>query len=131
MNATTRRTKRFYSTRKCFVQIFLWMRSLVDEELAQKVAPENIEIVDKIDITQEGRKYESDLIYKVSIQPEAYFYILMELQPYRWMALRILNYIVRFYKNLPKNGKLPAVFPIVLYNGGSQMECKNGHIALY
>ena len=55
-------------------QVFCrFMRSLVNEELAQKVAPENIEMVDKSYITKEGRKYESDLIYKVLIEPEAYF----------------------------------------------------------
>ena len=116
------------------------MRSLVGEELAQKVSPENIEMVDKSYITNEGRAYESDLIYKVSIEPqhEAYFYILMEFQsrPDKWMALRVLNYIVRFYENLPKKGKLlaplagvaanawPAVFPIVFYNGDRKWNAK-------
>ena len=94
----------------------------------QKLAPENIEMVDKSYITKEGRKYESDLIYKVSIQPqhEAYFYILMEFQsrPDKWMALRILNYIVQFYENLPKENLLPAVFPIVLYNGDRKWNAK-------
>ena len=53
----------------------------------------------------------------------------MELQPEKSMALRrlqtlqglralrTLNYIVQFYEILPKKGKLPAVFPIVLVNG--------------
>ena len=105
-----------------------FMRSLVGEELAQKVAPENIEMVDKSYITQEGRKYESGLIYKVSIEPdyEAYFYILMEFQsnPEKWMALRILNYIVQFYQSLEKKDKLPAVFPVVLYNGNREWDAK-------
>ena len=39
-----------------------------------------------------------------------------------WMALRILRYICEFYSDLTKNfkapqQKLPAVFPIMLYNG--------------
>ena len=69
------------------------MRSLVNEKLAQNVTPENIEMIDKSMITSEGRKYESDLIYKVSIKPqhEAYFYILMELHPDKSMALRRLR----------------------------------------
>ena len=112
-------------------RFFLWMRSLVDEELAQKVSPGNIEMVDKSYITRGGLEYVSDLMYKISIEPEheAYFHILMELQPEKSMALRrlqtlrglralrILNYIVQFYEILPKKGKLPAVFPIVLVNG--------------
>ena len=103
-----------------------FMRSLVDEELAQKVAPENIEMVDKSYITRGGREYVSDLIYKISVEPEheAYFYILMELQPDKWMALRILNYIVQFYQSLSNKGKLPAIFPIVLYNGDREWNAK-------
>ena len=105
-----------------------FMRSLVDEELAQKVAPENIEMVDKSYISRGGREYVSDLIYKISVEPEheAYFYILMEFQsrPDKWMALRILNYIVQFYQSLSNKGKLPAIFPIVLYNGDREWNAK-------
>ena len=105
-----------------------FMRSLVNEKLAQNVTPQNIEMVDKSMITREGRKYESDLIYKVSIKPnqEAYFYILMEFQshPDKWMALRMLNYIVQFYQNLSPKNKLPAVFPVVLYNGDREWNAK-------
>ena len=63
-------------------------------------------MVDKSHITRKGRKCESDLIYKVSIEPdyEGYFYILMEFQssPDHSMALRRLNYIVQFYQSLAK-----------------------------
>ena len=105
-----------------------FMRSLVDEELAQKVSPENIEIVNKSYITRGGLEYLSDLIYKVLIEPEyeAYFYILMEFQsrPDKSMPLRILNYIVQFYQSLPKKDKLPAIFPVVLYNGEREWKVK-------
>ena len=105
-----------------------FMRSLVNEKLAQNVTSENIEMVDKSMITREGRKYESDLIYKVSIKPnqEAYFYILMEFQsnPDKSMALRILNYIVQFYQSLSKNDLLPEIFPVVLYNGDREWNVK-------
>ena len=105
-----------------------FMRSLVNEELAQKVTPENIEMVDKSYITRGGRKYESDLIYKVLIEPnhEAYFYILMEFQsqPDKWMALRMLNYVVQFYECLPEKNLLPAVFPIIFYNGERKWNAK-------
>ena len=108
------------------------MHSLVNQELAQKLEPENIEIVDKSYITKKGRAYESDLIYKVSIESEqeAYFYIFMEFQPDKWMALRMLNYIVQFYQSLAKKNKLPeanawpAVFPVVLYNGDRKWNAK-------
>ena len=121
-------------------KIFLWMRSLVNEKLAQKLEPQNIQMVNKSMITEKGRVYESDLLYKVSIEPEheAYFYILMEFQssPDKWMALRrlrvlrMLNYIVQFYQSLEKKEKLlaanawPAVFPVLLYNGEREWNAK-------
>ena len=40
------------------------------------------------------------------------------------MALRMLNYIVQFYENLPKENLLPAVFPVVLYNGERKWSAK-------
>ena len=59
--------KSLLGNREVFCPDFLWMRSLVDEELAQKVSPGNIEMVDKSYITRGGREYVSDLIYKISI----------------------------------------------------------------
>ena len=98
-----------------------FMRSLVNEEFAQRLEPKHIEIVNKSFIANTGQKYESDLIYKVSVDSEnnAYFYILMEFQsrPDNSMAYRMLNYIVQFWGSLEKQDALPAVFPIVLYNG--------------
>ena len=40
------------------------------------------------------------------------------------MALRMLNYIVQFYQSLARKDKLPAVFPIVLYNGDQKWNAK-------
>ena len=98
-----------------------FMRSLVDEELAQKVTPENIEMINKRFITEQGLEYESDLIYKVSLNPDcdAYFIILMEFQsgPDKTMAYRMLNYVVQFWGSLTRRDNFPAVFPVVFYNG--------------
>ncbi len=76
-------------------------------------------------VTKEFEERESDLIYKVRYRGrEAYIYLLLEFQssvdPY--MPMRILRYILEFYDDLTENfrvrlGKLPAVFPILLYNG--------------
>ena len=53
-----------------------------------------------------------------------YVYLLLEFQSSNdpWMAVRILTYIGLLYQDLIKSGqtkarKLPAVFPLVLYNG--------------
>ena len=98
-----------------------FMQSLVDEALVQNLRPENMEIVNKSFVSEQGLQYEADLLYKVSIDSihVAYFYILMEFQsrPDTSMAYRMLNYIVQFWGSLEKQDTLPAVFPIVLYNG--------------
>ena len=42
----------------------------------------------------------------------------------RLRALRMLNYIVQFYQSLAEKDKLPAVFPVVLYNGNREWNAK-------
>ena len=84
-----------------------------------------LERVDKSFVTRDSKRRESDLIYKVQFQgKDAYIYLLMEFQSANdhWMALRMLRYICEFYSDLTKNfkakkQKLPAIFPIMLYNG--------------
>ena len=78
-----------------------FMRSLLNESLAQKVQPENIELVNKSFLAEKIANM--DLIYKISIDIEykAYFHILMEFQSSseKSMALRVLNYICQFWLN--------------------------------
>ena len=105
-----------------------FMRSLVKEDLAQNLRPDQLQAVDKSFISSDNKQTDSDLIYKVALTPEqdAYFYILMELQSSvdDKMPLRMLEYVTQLYrvsaddKGLKTAGKkLPAIFPIVLYNG--------------
>ncbi|MEQ8225280.1 MAG: Rpn family recombination-promoting nuclease/putative transposase, partial [Candidatus Eremiobacterota bacterium] len=82
-------------------------------------------------ILQEYEKRETDLILKLNIKDqEAYLYILIELQsnPDRFIALRVLEYLIGFYQDLLKQeenlpDKLPPVFPIVLYTGKDPFNC--------
>ena len=105
-----------------------FMRSLVKEDLVQNLQPDQLQAVDKSFINSKHKETESDLIYKVALTPEqdAYFYILMELQSSvdDKMPLRMLEYVTQLYrvsaddKRLKAQGKkLPAIFPIVFYNG--------------
>ena len=105
-----------------------FMRSLVKEDLAQNLHPDQLQAIDKSFISSKHKETESDLIYKVALTPEqdAYFYILMELQSSvdDKMPLRMLEYVTQLYrvsaddKGLKSAGKnLPAIFPIVFYNG--------------
>ena len=82
------------------------------------------EPLDKSFISEHYKETESDLIYKIQFHDrEVYIYILIEFQSTvdPFMALRVLNYITNFYMDFLVNSsgvnKLPAVFPIVLYNG--------------
>ena len=66
---------------------------------------------------------ESDIIYKVNLsQREVYVYVLLEFQstPDKTIPVRMLLYILQLYDQLFRTstkGLLPAVFPILLYNG--------------
>jgi predicted transposase/invertase (TIGR01784 family) len=87
--------------------------------------PMNAELIDK-----EFQKRESDIIYRMKFKNrEIIFYVLLELQstvdysmPFRLMRYMtlILNHV---FENTPKNEReskdyrLPAIVPIVLYNG--------------
>jgi len=69
---------------------------------------------------------EVDLIYKIKHKNGiAYFYILLEFQSTvdKYISLRMLTYILLFYQDLikqSKSGKLPPVFPIMLYSGNEK-----------
>lgn len=81
--------------------------------------------IEKSFITASQKRLESDLIWRVPFLSgqEIYLYILIEFQSSvdHFMALRILRYTLELYSSLlkdrPAMKKLPAVFPILLYNG--------------
>jgi predicted transposase/invertase (TIGR01784 family) len=97
--------------------------SFVKEDWVKEVDFTRMEKLGKEFIGEEYDKRESDIIYKVSYQgSEAYIYLLIEFQSTvdRYMALRVLQYICKFYLDLVEVHKyrfLPPVFPVVLYNG--------------
>jgi len=82
-------------------------------------------------ILEEYQKRETDLIIRLNLKgQEAYLYILIELQstPDKYIALRVLEYLLTFYQDLLKQkeqlpDKLPPVFPIVLYTGKEPFNC--------
>ena len=72
---------------------------------------------------------DGDLIYRVLYRDgsEVYLYLLLEFQsnPDPWMAVRVLVYVGLLYQHLIRenritHGKLPPVFPLVLYNGDAR-----------
>jgi len=75
-------------------------------------------------VTESYREREADVIWHVKVKGRpVYFYILIELQSSRdrWMALRMLVYILLLYQDLivkkKIRKKLPSVFPLLLYRG--------------
>lgn len=95
----------------------------VDEEWTADIDYSSLQRIDKSFVTDEFADRESDLIYKAYFKDkEVYIFILLEFQSTvdRFMALRMLRYITELYEYLIKSYKikmLPAVFPLMLYNG--------------
>ncbi len=115
--------KKLFSNRTIFRQL---LETFVNQEWVHSLDFDTCEPLDKSFISEHYKETEGDLIYKIQFQDrEVYIYILIEFQSTvdPFMALRVLNYITNFYMDFLVNNrgvnKLPAVFPIVLYNGST------------
>lgn len=99
------------------------LTSFVDEEWVNQIDYSTLQRIDKSFITDEFADRESDLIYRASFRgKDLYIFIMFEFQSTvdRFMALRMLRYITELYEYLVKSYRLktlPAVFPVMLYNG--------------
>ncbi len=104
------------------------LTGFVHEDWIDKLDMSTLEKANSQFISEELLKRDNDILWRVRYGEDwIYVYILLEFQstPNNWMALRILSYICLLYqdllknkeKNLTRNGKLPPVFPMVLYNG--------------
>jgi predicted transposase/invertase (TIGR01784 family) len=82
--------------------------------------------VDKSFVSDEFLQRESDIIYKVrTAKQDVYIYVLVEFQSTvdKTIPVRMLLYILQLYDQLyrdSRKGKLPAVFPVLLYNGSEK-----------
>ncbi|MYM95300.1 Rpn family recombination-promoting nuclease/putative transposase [Duganella vulcania] len=77
-------------------------------------------------VSDGGHHRHSDMVWRVRLAGEwIYIYLLLEFQSRsdHWMALRMQVYVGLLYQDLikrqevPETGRLPPVFPLVLYNG--------------
>jgi predicted transposase YdaD len=77
-------------------------------------------------VSERFSERQDDIVWRVKVGPQwLYIYILLEFQSKvdRWMALRLQVYIGLLYQDLVKrgelarDGKLPAVLPVVFYTG--------------
>ncbi|MFZ4658082.1 MAG: Rpn family recombination-promoting nuclease/putative transposase [Caldilineaceae bacterium] len=116
--------KKLFSNRTIFQQL---IETFITEAWVKELDFAKCETLDKSFVTDHYKETESDLIYKLKLRRKTvYIYILLEFQSKvdYFMGLRVLFYILSFYMDYRANHKrvkkLPAIFPIVLYNGKSK-----------
>jgi predicted transposase/invertase (TIGR01784 family) len=99
------------------------LESFVGMDWVQYIDFAKAQPIDKSYVNDEYKEYEADIIYKLQFEnSEIYLYLLIEFQSTvdRFMAFRMLNYVMELYRELYyKQGqkRLPVVFPLLIYNG--------------
>lgn len=102
------------------------LRGFVPEAWVDELDFTSLEKISGRHLSDDLRGRESDVIWRVRLRDEwLYVYLLLEFQSRddRWMALRVLVYTGLLYQDLiraraiGRGERLPAVFPIVIYNG--------------
>ena len=112
--------KYLFSNKRIFYQL---VTSFVKEDFVAEITLANIELLDKSFVSDEFLARESDIIYRIKLKDsEVYIYFLLEFQSTvdKSIPIRMLLYLLQFYDLLLRNsreGLLPSVFPLLLYNG--------------
>jgi predicted transposase/invertase (TIGR01784 family) len=126
--------KHIFSHKGTFLEL---LRSFAKKEWANLIKEEDLILVDKSYILSDFEEEESDILYKVNINgEEVIFYVLLEFQSKVdfQMPMRLLFYMTEVWRDVLKNTdknevkrksfRLPAVVPIVLYNGKNKWTAK-------
>ena len=106
------------------------LECFVDLPFVKELDYSTLKKTDKSFVTYDYKSMESDIIYTVNYRgKKAYIYLLIEFQSTidHFMSLRMLRYTLELYDEIlktsnPKPKKLPAVFPIMLYNGNRRWD---------
>lgn len=118
--------KDLYSKSEIALDLF---KNLSNAKWVNELKPEDLTLVNNTYITADYEEKEADIVYKANIKgKEVVFYILLEFQSSvdYTMPLRLLFYMCEIlkeysvnakHKKYDKTVKVPAVVPIVLYNG--------------
>ena len=122
--------KRLLSKKRNFLNM---LKDFIGESWVGQISEEDLVLIDKEFILKDFKEKEADVIYSVKLKDadntEVLFYCLIELQSSvdYTMPFRLLIYMVELLKRVfldtdenireQKDFKLPAVIPIVLYNG--------------
>lgn len=119
--------KDLFSNKETFLSL---IQTFVSNSWGSKLTKENLVRVDKSYVLSDYEELESDIVYKATFGgKEIFFYMLLEFQSsfdYR-MPIRLLLYMIEIWREVLKNTtekefkrksfRLPAIVPIVLYNG--------------
>lgn len=106
------------------------LQNFIESPWIKEITEDNIELVNKSYILSDYEELESDIVYKANINnKEVIFYVLLEFQSYvdYSMPIRLFSYMSEIWREVLKNTskieikskefRLPAIVPIVLYNG--------------
>jgi predicted transposase/invertase (TIGR01784 family) len=122
-----KRYKKLFANKKA---VALLLNSFVHEDFVKDLDFDTLERMDKSFVTDAFKEKECDVIYKVRFNKnDVYIYVLIEFQSTvdKYISLRMLRYITEFYEytlQQSKVDKLPAVFPVMLYNGDGKWSAK-------
>lgn len=128
--------KRLFSNPEMVRDLFT---GFVDEPWVADIDFDTLEQMSGHYVTDDLRDRADDIIWRVNIKGQrVYVYILLEFQSSvdKFMAVRMMTYLGLLYQdlihrgNLTAGGKLPPVFPIVLYNGQARWRAKRAIIDL-
>lgn len=98
----------------------------VPGDWSQTAQFDSLERVNASYVSDTDRQRHEDMVWRLKVGPHwVWVYLLLEFQsqPDEWMAVRMMAYVSLLSQHLIKEGqleqgKLPALIPIVLYNGG-------------
>ena len=103
------------------------LESFVNQDFVKDLDFSSLKWLEKSFITDQFQEREADLICSVDFRDSPLFiYLLLEFQSTvdHFMSLRFLRYICEFYQYLVEKQQvrkqLPAVFPVLLYNGDAK-----------
>ncbi len=119
--------KTLFSNKDIFLNL---IQDFTDHTWSKSIHPENLILVDKSYILSDYEELEADIVYRGKVgDKEVIFYVLLEFQSsidYS-MPIRLLFYMVEIWRDVlkdvkaeaikKKEFKLPAILPIVTYNG--------------
>jgi predicted transposase/invertase (TIGR01784 family) len=100
-----------------------FLRNYLPKEVTADFDLRTLEVVKDSFISEELRRYFSDLIFRVKLKSgeDVYVYILLEHKsaPEKWVALQLLGYKVKLWEQAKEAGAavLPLVIPVVVYHG--------------